>query len=319
MTVAGYPSESDARTAWILSRRGAKNTVSALRPYHFFTERERSASGEVEDIATVFLTNRECPWKCVMCDLWRNTTEETVPVGAIPEQIRWARAQIPPAPVLKLYNSGSFFDRAAIPLEDRDEIARCCADFKRLIVESHPALIGAAALDFASRLLPKLEVAMGLETCHPQALDLLNKRIEPDDFLAAAQYLKSNRIDLRTFLLVNPPFIPPQEQQHWLERSIEFAFSAGSDVVSLIPTRAGNGSLEDLEASGLFREPSLSALEVGQEFGISLGMGRVFADTWDLTKFARCAACATARIERIARINLSQRMEPRVLCASCAN
>ena len=33
--------------------------------------------------AVVFLTNRECPFRCVMCDLWMNTLDETVPRGAI--------------------------------------------------------------------------------------------------------------------------------------------------------------------------------------------------------------------------------------------
>src|SRR5260370_339314 len=37
---------------------------------------------------TIFLTNRECPYRCLMCDLWTNTLDATVPKGAIAAQIR---------------------------------------------------------------------------------------------------------------------------------------------------------------------------------------------------------------------------------------
>ena len=65
----------------------ADHAVDPRRPYAFLCERERTAGGEIEEVATIFLTNRECPWRCLMCDLWRNTTNETVPAGAIAEQI----------------------------------------------------------------------------------------------------------------------------------------------------------------------------------------------------------------------------------------
>ncbi len=58
-----------------------------------------------------------------MCDLWRNTLTETVPRGAIPQQIDYALAQLPAARQIKLYNSGSFFDKQAIPPEDYEAIA----------------------------------------------------------------------------------------------------------------------------------------------------------------------------------------------------
>ena len=77
-------------------------------PWAFFVEEERSAAGEVVPVATVFLTNRECPWRCVMCDLWRNTLAEETPAGAIPTQIEYALERLPAARQIKLYNSGSF-------------------------------------------------------------------------------------------------------------------------------------------------------------------------------------------------------------------
>ena len=77
-----------------------------------------------------------------MCDLWRNTLTTSVSPGAIPAQIEFALSQLPAARELKLYNSGSFFDARAIPVEDHAAIAEQANTFERLIVESHPALVG---------------------------------------------------------------------------------------------------------------------------------------------------------------------------------
>ena len=68
-----YPLADLHRDRWILERRPARETLDPQKPYAFFVEDEASASGAIVPVATIFLTNRECPWRCVMCDLWRNT------------------------------------------------------------------------------------------------------------------------------------------------------------------------------------------------------------------------------------------------------
>src|SRR2546430_16679015 len=118
-----YPERAAERDRWILARRPPRDTVDSWRPHAFLLEEERAESGEIVPVATIFLTNRECPWRCLMCDLWRNTLTESVPSGAILEQIAFALSRLPPARYIKLYNSGSFFDVHAIPLEDYRAIA----------------------------------------------------------------------------------------------------------------------------------------------------------------------------------------------------
>src|SRR5687768_5477564 len=89
-----YPRGSHERDQWILAHRPVRNSVTPQRPYAFLLERERGETGEVVRVATIFLTNRECPWRCLMCDLWKNTLADTVPVGAIPEQIHFVLAEL---------------------------------------------------------------------------------------------------------------------------------------------------------------------------------------------------------------------------------
>lgn len=269
-------------------------------------------------VVTIFLTNRECPWTCLMCDLWKNTLEHPVPGAAIPEQIRAALAELPPARRLKLYNAGSFFDPKAIPPEDHAAIARIAAPFESVVVESHPALVGEACFDFAERLGPgRLEVAMGLETAHPQVLEQLNKGMTAKDFVRAAEALVSRGIDVRAFVLVGLPYVSPDESRAWCRKSAALAFDSGARVVSLIPTRSGNGALDALAASGDFVPPTLSLLEVCLAESVGLGRGRSFADLWDLERLASCRSCFPARAERLQRMNLSQTIGPRIPCSSC--
>jgi radical SAM enzyme (TIGR01210 family) len=312
-----YPDIPRDRDRWILSRRPERNAVDPLQPYAFVAEQERAESGEVVSVSTIFLTNRECPWRCLMCDLWRNTLAESAPPGAIPAQIDFALSRLPPAHQLKLYNSGSFFDPRAIPPEDFPAIAERVRSFERVIVECHPALIGEQVLRFRDLLHGKLEVAMGLETAHPEVLARLNKRMTLDQFARAAEFLRGHGIALRVFILVKPPFLDEAEALEWARRSLDFAFDCGATVASLIPTRFGNGALEALAEQGEFSPPRLATLEAAAAYGVGLRRGRVFADLWDLEKFSACPACFAARKDRLERMNLAQEVGPPVECSRC--
>ena len=308
-------------TAWILSQRPPRATVNAFEPNGYFLERECSASGRVVQSGTILLTNKECPWRCLMCDLWKHTLPVTVPRGAIPAQIEFAVRRFGPQPEqLKLYNSGSFFDSAAIPMEDYPAIAEQVSLARHLIVESHPRLVGDRALRLRDLLDGSLEVAMGLETVHPDVLPRLNKRFTLDHFAQAAAFLRWEDIAVRAFILVKPPFMNEAEAIEWAVESARFAFSCGVGAVSLIPTRPGNGAMEHLIASGDFVPPSLDALEESQDRCLGLHRGRVFADTWDLERFSSCDLCFKQRKERLESMNLAQQILPWVGCpVHCAS
>lgn len=315
--MAAYPETAAERDGWILERRGPRNVVDPVQPWVFFVEDERSASGGIVPVATIFLTNRECPWRCLMCDLWRNTLDRETPVGAIPSQIDHALKRMPVARQVKLYNSGSFFDRRAIPVEDHAAIADRVRAFERVIVECHPALVGADCFAFRDRLRGKLEVAMGLETVHPEILSRLNKRMTLEQFWAASDRLRENAIDLRVFILVKPPFMREEEAVEWSARSLEFAFDCGATAATLIPTRGGNGAMEELAAREEFSPPALSTVEAAADCGVSLRRGRVFVDLWDLKASPRCEACHARRLERMLNMNITQKILPRVQCVRC--
>lgn len=302
----------------VLAVRGPKSVVNPWRPVAAFVEPERQGDGRVRDVATIFLANRECPFRCVYCDLWKQTLDEPTPLSAVPHQIDVALAQLRPASVVKLYNSGNFFDAAAIPRADWSAISERVRAFERVVVENHPRLIDARATQFRDLLDTRLEVAMGLETVHPEVLPKLNKRMTLDDFARAARFLTEHDVDVRTFVLLRPPFLSEAEGVEWALRSIDFAFNCGATCVSVIATRAGNGLMDRWQADGWFSPPKLTSLEEVLARGIERQRGRVFADTWDVARFADCSECADARLERLRQMNLQQIVLPTVSCPGCA-
>lgn len=310
----------------IVIARGAKNPIDPRVPYAFFVEPEHSPRGTVDDVATLFLTNRECPFHCLYCDLWKNTTDERVPPGAIPAQIDHALARLPAARHIKLYNSGNFFDAQAIPPEDHRAIAERVSTFETVIVENHPLLCGASCVEFRDLLAasrtdgtpgPELEIALGLETVHPGILPRLNKRMTLEDFRRAAEFLRSQHIALRAFILLRPPGMVESECADWALKSIEFAFDCGVRVCAVIPTRGGNGIMEQLHAQGEFGSPRLRFLEETLDRGLALRQGRVFVDVWDIERFYECPSCGPARAARLREMNLTQRPLPAIACEAC--
>ena len=191
------------------------------------------------------------------------------------------------------------------------------APFDRLIVESHPSLIGDDCLRFRDMLDGELEVAMGLETAHPDVLEKLNKGITLDSFRKAADFLSTYDIDLRVFILVRPPFMNEDEGFEWACRSLDFADEAGASVSILIPTRGGNGAMEILREQGSFKPPKLHTLEKALDYGIDNIKGRVFADLWDLQQFSNCPVCFKKRRKRLEEINLTQETLDYPNCGSC--
>ncbi|MDZ7719219.1 MAG: hypothetical protein U5K72_10430 [Balneolaceae bacterium] len=295
--------------------RPSKFDVDPTIPYLYIHEQEMQKEGVIHDVNTIFLTNRECPFKCVMCDLWRHTLDKPTPTGAIPNQVEYGLKRLPSADVVKLYNSGNFFDGKAIPRDEYKQIAELLTDYEHVIVENHPKLIGPFIPEFRDMLNGSFEIAMGLETIHPEVLPKLNKQITKEDFYKATQFLIDEEIDVRAFILLNPPFLTdPQENIEWTLKSVEYAFDAGCNACSIIPVRDGNGIMEQLRTSGEYVPPKLSALETVFDQALSLNKGRVFCDLWDLERFSDCGDCFHDRKERLDEMNHSQKVLPEIEC-----
>jgi len=279
-------------------------------------EEEPGLSGNIETVNTIFLTGKECAFKCLMCDLWKNTLDEAAPLGAIVKQIEYALEQLPQADAIKLYNNGNFFDTKAISPKEYSEIISRISTYKRVVVENHPKLCNKYCIEFNEMLDAKLEVAMGMETIHPDVLPRLNKQLTPEDFKNATKFLNQHNIDVRAFILLNAPYITDaKESVAWTLKSMQFAFECGAVRCSVIPLRPGNGVMDVLWKENYYTPPTLAMLEEVFEKALLLKQGQVFIDTWDIGFLSKCSVCFEARKHRLEKMNLIQKILPRIECS----
>ena len=318
-TAASVPGATRANDRRIRSLRSAKRPVDPYAAHGTVVEQERRPNGTIEQTLTIFLAGAECPFTCSFCDLWKWTTDEPTPAGALPKQIHDVLERlVPPLPHrLKLYNASNFFDPRAVPPGDLPAIARLAAAFAGVTVESHANTIGSRTLEFARELEPRLEVAIGLETIHPVAAQKLNKRLHLARFDSAARFFADAAIDFRVFVLLGAPHVPVDETVAWTVRTVEYAAERGASIVSIIPVRGGNGEMERLQSLGYFRPPTLSQLEDAVDACLHLTGTVVTGDLWDVEQLATCDQCRAARVARLRRLNLTGRAEPRVACTAC--
>jgi len=302
------------------SRPRRKLPVDPARANGWLWEEERQPDGTRAPAFAVFLAGAECPFRCVFCDLWRRTLDGPTPPGAIPAQLARALGEagaVPAGATVKLYNASNFFDPRAVPPGDDAAIATLVAPFARVVVESHPRLIGDRCDAFARRLAGRLEVAVGLETAHPEALARLDKDMTLDDVERAAARLRAAGVALRVFLLVPPPFVSPRDAEESVVRSVAYARARGAAHVSLIPTRSEAGDV--LRQRGDLMPPDLDLVE--RVFDRCLGADGtvVTVDLWDAGRLAACDACRDARLARLRTINLTGRPAPRIACTRCGS
>jgi radical SAM enzyme (TIGR01210 family) len=204
-----------------------------------------------------------------------------------------------------------------VPPEDLESIAELVSGFRRIVVECHPRLVDESCLQFADRLEGRLEVAMGLETAHPEVLAKLNKQMSLEDFEAATRILRSAQIDVRAFVLLAPPFLPLQESVDWAVRTTRYAWDLGVGLVSIVPLRSGNGEMERLAELGLFEPPNLVMLEETMVRAVESPSGVVLADLWEADRLEACPECREPRMERLRIINRTGQSGHEIACIAC--
>lgn len=298
-----------AHRAEIVRLRGPKPALSPQQPAAAFVQSEPSRRGECVEVSTLLLTGAECPFACSMCDLWKHTLDTPTKPGDLILQIDQGLAGLPVTPWVKLYNASNFFDPKAVPDADRATIGKQVARFERIIVENHPRLLSKdRVLPFRDALSGSLEIAMGLETIHPFAMRFLNKQMSLSDFEISTRWLAMEGIDVRAFVLLQPPGVSADEAIDSLVETVSFARQAGVRHVSLIPTRRGNPWLDRLIDDGLYELPEAAALEMSVRTCLDRFSDMVVvADTWDWAAIrGQCESCSDVRRIRMERVNLGQ-------------
>lgn len=293
----------------VLAARGAKVPLASQIPPLLVTETEPDAAGGTTLASTVFLIGKECPFRCLMCDLWRHTTDQRTEPGSLVQQLIAVLPQITHRDTIKLYNASNFFDPQAVPTTDLAALADLVRDFKCVVVENHPKLVGPVVREFADRLSGQLQVAMGLETSDPVRLAWLNKQMTVADYDRACEALRGWGLSIRTFLLLPAPGVPLAEMVDHTLASVRHALAMGSEVTSLIPLRGGNGILDQLIADGTVLLASGNLMVQTFERALALSRAqhqRVLLDLWDAGAHFQALSEKDVVIQKLMQWNLHQ-------------
>lgn len=210
--------------------------------------REECFQGVNYKRAVMYLMSNGCEWAlkdgngCTMCGHIAKQTrqEEPISVSNYMEQFKSEFESIDFAqyPLLNLYNNGSILNEYEVPSEALQKILQIIAEkpeIKMLVLESRPEFITEERMYEIKKLLHDkyVEIAVGLELVDDFLRYIcINKGFSLKQYDNAAS-IATRYINLRTYVMLKPPFLSEREAIQQAVKTIEYAFKAGSTTVSL--------------------------------------------------------------------------------------
>ncbi|MBN2153628.1 MAG: archaeosine biosynthesis radical SAM protein RaSEA, partial [Candidatus Lokiarchaeota archaeon] len=213
---------------------------------------------------------------CTMCGYNNDSAGSDVPPEAIVAQFEAALAkhdaELGSASdvVIKIFNSGSFFDEREIPADAQEAILKRAAaipQVREIAVESRPEFVDAAAARrFEACLRPGQpgEVGIGLETWNDVVRqEFINKGFTLEAFLQAHDVLQSAGIGTKAYVLLKPPFLDERAAFDDAVSTIEHLMALGVSTVSINPVAVhAHTVVERLWERGAYRPPWLRTVRL---------------------------------------------------------
>jgi len=165
---------------------------------------------------------------------------------------------------VKLYTSGSFLDSEEVPDEARQHILTRIADDDRIrevIIESRPEYVTESRMNELRSMLADrhIELGIGIESMNDKIRTIcINKGFSTDDFIHAVDVAKAERIGVRAYVLLKPPFLTERDALTDAKRTINEVVEIGATTVSINPINIQKDTLvEFLWNRGVYRPPWL--------------------------------------------------------------
>lgn len=197
----------------------------------WWVEKDR-LDGEIVDAFVMILRTCGCAWAhkggCSMCGYINDAVKGRIREEDILFQFTEIMKNFSGQKIVKLYTSGSFLDDNEIPRTAQDKILEILMDnTDKIIFETRPEFISEKRL----KGLRNLEIAIGLESANDFVLEnSINKGFKFKDYLKAVKILKEMDIDVKTYLLIKPPFLSENEAIKDALRSAEKVASYSSTI-----------------------------------------------------------------------------------------
>jgi len=211
----------------------------------------------------LFLKSGKCAWgKCIFCGYGKIYGNEPTFENLKKEFDKFFDSLLREEKVewIKIFGSGSFLDENQIPKKAREYFINSCIKIaeriklRRVTIESRPEFVTKEkVLEFMRKFKPRnieLDIAIGLEVADDKLLKKLRKGFSLKDYENATKIIHECGAKVRTYLLVNIPFLSKKEMIKKLEQSVEYAlkFSDSVVLINLLPHK--NSELFDLWLKG---------------------------------------------------------------------
>jgi len=199
----------------------------------------------------IFLSSGKCSWgKCFACG-WGKLKGPEPNLHRLKNIIDKKFKKLKNIDRLKIFVSGSFLDDKQFPKSIRKYIIQKIKEnnIKQLVIESRPEFISNESLSDFKGI--DLYVAIGLECADNKILKKYNKGYTVEDFVRAAEILHKNNFKVRTYLMVNLPFLKDIKKD--LDKSVKFAKKYSDEIVLINTFPHSESALYDLYIKGKWK------------------------------------------------------------------
>ncbi|MEM0156382.1 MAG: archaeosine biosynthesis radical SAM protein RaSEA [Thermoplasmataceae archaeon] len=234
------------------------------KPVSVWKELDR-IRGKPEQTVVVIFRTTGCAWykftSCSMCGYFNDISGKITEENLL-KQVEFVSESMEGARVVKVFTSGSFLDPIEIPITVRKKFLESLAEkADKVLIESRTEYITENNLKSLHETGIPIRIAIGLESANDTVIrDSINKGSTFAKYLDAAYIIRKLGLELRTYLLLKPPFMSEAAAITDAIDSVRKVAQISNDV-SINPMNIQKNTLvEKLWKKGLYRPPRLWSL-----------------------------------------------------------
>jgi radical SAM enzyme (TIGR01210 family) len=230
--------------------------------------------GKIADAYVIILRTRGCSWAlssgCTMCGYFNDSIFHDISNEDLLAQAEVAVQQYHHEPIVKIFTSGSFLDPSELPVPVQQKILSSFnGTAEKISVESRPEYVTQKNLQALKETVSfqEFEVGIGLETSNDVVREkAINKGFSFKQYQQAVSVLKHQNINVKTYVLLKPPFLTEKESLNDCINTIK-DLGPSTDLISLNPTNVQRHTVvEYLWKKNQYRPPWLwSVVEILQQ------------------------------------------------------
>ena len=292
-------------------------TKDPKKPVRIWSEKD-ILDGKIVDTFVIILRATGCSWShksgCSMCGYFNDSLWDDVSDDDLLTQFDTAMKNYSGQKFVKIFTSGSFLDNKEISPKVRKEILnRLVQTADKISVESRPKYITNEKISTIKEIFNSkaLEIGVGLETASDFVREnCINKGFTFEDYKKAAKTLKKHDVELKTYILIKPPFLTEKESIKDAINTVDKIKSI-TDTVSFNPTNVQRNTVVNyLWARRQYRPAWLfSIVKILQESKKNAKNLRIKCDIaggGSIRGPHNCKSCDHKFLESIASFSLNQ-------------